>query len=250
VTSRSERTPQGPLDPDQLTFELHHPPSHAEDDFITGDGNRLALARIRAYPDWPEPVTILTGPAASGKSHLARIFAERSGARLIGPDEIRAVLQTDAGTPLILEDADAPGVVENDLFHLLNLGHRTGRGLLLTARLPVAQWPVTTADVRSRLMRATAFELALTDDIALSQMFVKVLGDRQLRVDPRVIAYLVARMERSSAEVLALAETMDRLALARKTAINRSIAASALAQRRLERGSADDLDMTGNDDDE
>ena len=42
-----------------------------EDDFIDGEGNRLALAHIRAFPDWPGPLTLLEGPAKSGKSHLA-----------------------------------------------------------------------------------------------------------------------------------------------------------------------------------
>jgi chromosomal replication initiation ATPase DnaA len=247
VTSRPERSPNG--QDDQLTFELHHSPSHAEDDFIVGQGNRLALARIRAYPDWPEPTTILTGPAASGKSHLARIFAERSGALFVRPESAKAFISADASGPLIVEDADSAGLVEADLFHLINRSHRAGNGLLLTSREPVALWPIATDDVRSRLMRATTFELALTDDIQLSQMFVKVFGDRQLRVEPRVISYLVARMERSSEEVLALADMMDRLALARKTAINRSIASQALAQRRLERG-GDDADITGTEDDE
>jgi chromosomal replication initiation ATPase DnaA len=76
-------------------------------------------------------------------------------------------------------------------------------------------------------------------------MFVKLFGDRQVAVDPRVITYLVARMERSPEEAVALAEAADRLALARGTAITRRIAAAALA----ERGVAQlELDLEGDDD--
>ena len=67
-----------------------------------------------------------------------------------------------------------------------------------------------------------AFTVALSDDIQLSQMFVKLFGDRQVAVDPKIIAYLVARMERSPEEAVALADLMDRLALAAGTAITRS----------------------------
>ena len=62
----------------QLPFDYGHEPSHLEDDFIEGDGNRLALAHIRAFPNWPGPLTLVEGPAKSGKSHLARIWAGRA----------------------------------------------------------------------------------------------------------------------------------------------------------------------------
>jgi chromosomal replication initiation ATPase DnaA len=73
----------------------------------------------------------------------------------------------------------------------------------------------------------------LTDDIQLSQMFVKLFGDRQVTVDPRIIAFLVARMERSPEEAVALAALIDRMALERGTAITRAIASEALRQRSL-----------------
>src|SRR3546814_7130872 len=113
---------------------------------------------------------------------------------------------------------------------------REQRPILLTAREDIANWPLATDDVRSRARRATAYALELTDDIQLSQMFVKLFGDRQIMVDPRIIAYLVARMERSAEEVVSLADLMDRLALAKGTAITRSIAADALDRRRIAHG--------------
>jgi chromosomal replication initiation ATPase DnaA len=90
----------------------------------------------------------------------------------------------------------------------------------------------------------------LSDDIQLSQMFVKLFDDRQVAVEPRIIAYLVARMERSSEEAVALASMMDRMALERGTAINRAIASDALRQRSAAR---DDQQLAldlGADDDE
>jgi len=67
-------------------------------------------------------------------------------------------------------------------------------------------------------------------------MFVKLFGDRQIKVDPKIIAYLVARMERSAEEAVLLADLMDRLALAKGSAITRSIAADALDRRSAENG--------------
>lgn len=222
----------------QLTLELGHTPSHDEADFLVGEGNELAYGRILAFPHWPDPVTLLVGPAKSGKSHLARIFADRSGARYAGMDDLEALAREGGTVPLIVEDVDRLGYDEAGLFHLLNQSMREQRPILLTAREDIANWPLATDDVRSRARRATAYSLELTDDIQLSQMFVKLFGDRQIKVDPRIIAYLVARMERSAEEVVILADLMDRLALAKGTAITRSIAADALDRRRVAQGGA------------
>lgn len=222
----------------QLTLELGHTPAQGEADFLVGEGNELAHGRIMAFPHWPDPITLLIGPAKSGKSHLARIFADRSGARFADVADLDA-LATEGGTsPLVVEDVDRLGYDEAGLFHLLNQSMREQRPILLTAREDIANWPLTTDDVRSRARRATAYTLELTDDIQLSQMFVKLFGDRQLKVDPKIIGYLVARMERSAEEAVVLADLMDRLALAKGTAITRSIAADALDRRRIARGDA------------
>ena len=233
----------------QLTLELGHTPSHDEADFLVGEGNELAYGRILAFPHWPDPVTLLVGPAKSGKSHLARIFADRSGARYAGMDDLDARAREGGTVPLNVEDVDRLGYDEAGLFHLLNQSMREQRPILLTAREDIANWPLATDDVRSRARRATAYSLELTDDIQLSQMFVKLFGDRQIKVDPRIIAYLVARMERSAEEVVILADLMDRLALAKGTAITRSIAADALDRRRVAQGGAShELDWDTEDD--
>ena len=56
----------------QLTFDLAlPPPTYAREDFVVADGNREALAWIDRWPDWPAPALALSGPAGSGKTHLA-----------------------------------------------------------------------------------------------------------------------------------------------------------------------------------
>jgi chromosomal replication initiation ATPase DnaA len=226
--------------PRQLPLDLGHQPSHAEDDFLVGDGNALAHARILAWPHWPDGVTLLLGPSASGKSHLGRIFVERSKATVVEPDTIAAIAGEPGRGPLLIEDADRLPYGEHHLFHLLNQALRGERTLLLTARDEVAEWPLATDDVRSRIRRAPVFRLAVSDDIELSQMIVKLFSDRQVKVDPKVINYLVPRMERSAEEAAALVELLDRLALARGSAITRSLAAEALAQRQQDWDDSDE----------
>jgi chromosomal replication initiation ATPase DnaA len=225
--------------PAQMAFELGHEVSHEEVDFIVGDGNRLAYGHVLAWPDWPGPLTLIEGPAGVGKSHLARIWAERAGAGYASPETAEELSRTGGAAPVVVEDVDSAGYEEAALFHLLNQSMRDRRPVLMTARQPVANWPFATDDLKSRARLAARFGMALSDDIQLSQMFAKLFQDRQVAVDPRTIAYLVARMERSSEEAVALAEMMDRMALERGVAITRAIAAEALARR----GAAADADQ-------
>jgi chromosomal replication initiation ATPase DnaA len=232
----------------QLPLDLGHTPSHAEVDYIVGDGNRLAHAHVMAFPDWSGPLMLLTGAAKSGKSHLARIWAERTGAEAPAVEAVEVLAREGGTAPLVLEDVDRLAYDEAELFHLLNQAMRDHRPLLMTARDPVGSWPFQTDDLKSRARLAAHFAVTMSDDIQLSQMFVKLFDDRQVTVDPRVVAYIVARMERSAEEAVLLAGMVDRMALARGTAITRAIAAEALALR----GAAHDegqlaLDLEGDD---
>jgi chromosomal replication initiation ATPase DnaA len=224
-------TPTQPRKADQLALEFGHTTSHAEADFLVGDGNRLAYGHVLAFPVWSGPLTLIVGPAKAGKSHLARIWAERAGAEAPEPGALEALARDGGTLPLVIEDVDRRGYDEHALFHLLNQSMRDGRPLLMTAREPVANWPYRTNDVLSRARLAAHFTVELAEDIHLSQIFVKLFGDRQVAVDPKIIAYLAARMERSPEEAVELADLMDRLAMAKGTAITRAIAAEALALR-------------------
>lgn len=219
----------------QLVLDLGYVEAQSEDDFMVCEGNMLAFAHVLAFPKWSAALTLLEGPAKSGKSHLARIWVNRANAIIAGPGDLESLATRGGKSPVLIEDVDRAGYDEKELFHLLNQSMRDERPVLLTARTPVISWPYATNDVKSRARLASHFSITAHDDILLSQMFVKLFADRQLSVDPKVISYLVARMERSSEEAVALVSIADRLALSRGRAITRAIAAEALEIRAARR---------------
>lgn len=215
----------------QLIFELDHTPSHLEADFMVSESNALAFEHIVAFPVWSAPLTLITGPEKVGKSHLGRIWAQRAGAEIASTTDLEELAGTGGKTPVLLEDVDRLDYDEKALFHLLNQSMRANRPLLMTARKVIADWGYGTDDVRSRARLAAHFALAMPNDTQLSQMFAKLFADRQVEVDAKIVSYLVARMERSAAEVTALVMLMDQLALRKGGAITRIIAAEALEIR-------------------
>lgn len=212
----------------QLLLDLGHNAAMTEADFLVGAANQLAFDHLTAFPNWAGSLTLVVGPAKSGKTHLAHIFAEHAEARIVRPGELALLAEEGGQTPLVIEDIDRREYDEQAVFHLLNQSMRDARPVLMTARRPVAQWPFRTADVLSRARLAAHFELEMPDDIQLSQMFVKLFGDRQIAVEPKVISYLATRMERSAEAVFKLVALMDKLALSRRAPVSRAIAADAL----------------------
>jgi chromosomal replication initiation ATPase DnaA len=75
-------------------------------------------------------------------------------------------------------------------------------------------------------------EIAAPDDPLLAAVLVKHFADRQLRVEPGVIAFLLPRMERSFAAAARLAGELDRLALSRGGPITVPLARQLLAVSR------------------
>src|SRR6476659_7606430 len=78
------------LQPRQLAFALPHAESLTRDNFLEGPANVAALALIESWPDWPNRIMLLSGEEGSGKSHLAAIWAEQSGARVASAQAMNA----------------------------------------------------------------------------------------------------------------------------------------------------------------
>lgn len=214
--------------PEQLPLEFRHEAASGRDDLVISDPVSAAASIIDRWPDWPSPVVIITGPEGSGKSHLAEVWVRNSGAvRVRAVRGSDAVMRAGEG-PVLVEDADRDGFDETELFHLINAVRSAGTSLLITARSWPMAWGVTLPDLASRLKAATTVEIGPPDDLLLSQILMKLFADRQLLLDDKVIAYIVARMERSLAAAQEIVERLDRLALARGTRINRALAAEVL----------------------
>jgi chromosomal replication initiation ATPase DnaA len=189
-------------------------------------GNAAALALIDSWPDWPNRVVMLVGDAGSGKSHLASIWAARSGARstsahVLSAATVPAALVTGA---LVVEDLSAPGLDERALFHLLNLAREDGADVLMTARTNPAGWHVELRDLVSRLRALPVVALAAPDDQLLRALIVKFAADRQMKIDESIVGYLATRIERSSKSAREAVDRLDREALQQGRAVTRALA--------------------------
>lgn len=198
----------------QLILPIEPASRMTRDDFIVASGNSHAVAFLDAWPDWAAPAAALYGPSASGKTHLARIWAARAGAVIAEASALRAPI----GGPAVVEDCDrvTDHAQEAALFAMLE----RGAPLLLTGRGSPATWPVGLPDLASRFRALVAFELGSADEALLMALAVKLFADRQVQVPEAVVTELVQQLERSPAAIRDFIARADATALSRQKPIN------------------------------
>lgn len=206
----------------QLPLALPHRPALSREDFLVTPANEEAVAWLDRWPHWPGHALALHGPRGCGKTHLVHVFAAQSGAAILTAGELpgedvpyllahhRAVVVEEADR--LMPDA----AVEEGLFHLWNLVKERGAHLLLTGETPPARWKGTLPDLRSRLSTAQTVAIAPPDDLLMEAVLLKLFFDRQLRVAPEVVAFLLRHMERSFAAARETVAAADALSLAER----------------------------------
>lgn len=230
----------------QLALDWPSQPSYLASDFTIGACNHAAHELLIRWPDWPHFAASLHGPAGAGKTHLAHIWADTSGAAFGDPG---ALLEAgperliEQGRRWVLElDAAGPGVEpahESVLFHFHNLVRQTEGSLLYVSRQPLARLPVQLPDLRSRFAACPSVGVSAPDDAVLTVLMHKLAADRQIALGKEVVAYLLPRVERSFAAIAELIHAIDVHALARRRQITPALAGEvlkALAQERNDKG--------------
>lgn len=193
--------------PPQPALPLAYAPRLGPGDFRLSASNRAAVDWLAAPNRWPMPRSVIVGPPASGKSHLAALFVAQHGGVLI-----------DAADTC--RDGEA-------MFHAWNAAHG-GAPLLLVARTLPRHWPHGLPDLASRLGATPLVRIEDPDDALIADVLAKRFADLGLRVGSDVIAYLVARIERSHAGLAETVARLDALSLAERRDITVPLARELL----------------------
>lgn len=191
----------------QIGLPLDWPVDELKDGFIVTAANRRAVQFLDGWGRWPVAAALLTGPRKSGRSLLGRIFAQKSGGRVIDNAE-----RSD----------------EQWLFNAWNDAQEFRRPLLFIADVPPPQWQIALPDLRSRFAATPVVTLANPDEALIIELFAKLLKQRGLGAPPEVLRYLAARIERSHVNVIRTVDALDDVSLSQNRAITVPLAKQVL----------------------
>ncbi len=218
--------------PRQLVLDLPHRTAFGAEDFFVSQSNSAAVQLVDQWPDWPHWAAIVSGPPGAGKSHLASVWRQRSNAMMVAGRDLteETVARFEDQRALCVEDLDRGIADQTVLFHLLNVARERRLSILLTARAAPGEMDIALPDLRSRLRALPLVEIQEPDEGLLKAVLVKLFSDRQLIVEPLLIDFIAARMERSMDGAATLVAEIDKLALEMRRRVTRTLALDALTR--------------------
>ena len=211
----------------QLLLPLKHT-SKYEGELVYGSCNADAVAWLERFPDWPICFIHLWGPRFSGKTTLAKIYAEKLSGHLIHSNE-RDLETIPEDVPLIIDHAD--GAHEETLFHLYNRAAFSKNPFVIFSEKPITLWECHTADMSSRLQTFYEIELKEPDDLTFRLLLLKELGGMGVQFSQAILDLFLERGERSYAFIQAFIKHIEKDTLLKQKSITRGDALSFLAMQ-------------------
>ena len=193
-------------------------PFHFGHDFVVGDCNRVAYRMIMDWPNWPDPILYLHGPAQAGKSHLGFLWQQK-----IQHQYQKHIPVYDAwsshdydlwcmsGYPPLLWDVSSGQLPcdERLLYHTINEVRHHGSFLLWIGALTLGSCPVSLNDLASRLQGMVSVTVQKPDDDVLHQLMQQLFLQRGLKISDDVMKYLLHRVPRSYQGLLHVIQKLD-----------------------------------------
>lgn len=203
-----------------LPFE--EPDRFAAADFIEAPSNAAARAALAAAEDWVNRRLILWGDAGSGKSHLASLWAGRSGATILHAARLRVPAASD-GVPFVIEDIDT-AAEPIALLSTIERATLARQPVLMTCRTPPARLAIEPADLASRLRASLTIRIEPAEPELLETLLFRLAALRQMNLSPALGQFLLTRLPRRPAILREAIARLDRHALALGTAPSRRLA--------------------------
>lgn len=199
-------------------------------------GPNAAVADLFATTSQP---AVLVGGTGTGKSHLLQAACRVSGASAYLP-----LGRLRSHDPAVIADLGGLGTVAVDDVHAVAgdaAWERAVLRLIDTAQAAGGRWlaalpthpdqaGLCTPDLRSRLMWAGVHRLQPLDDAALGELLTRRLAARGLQCPSQVTRFVLRRVSRHAADIIALVDAIDEASLAEQRDVTIPLVRSLLDQ--------------------
>ncbi|WP_341821114.1 DnaA ATPase domain-containing protein [Wolbachia endosymbiont (group A) of Myopa testacea] len=188
----------------QLNLFNNNQADYSRQNYIILDENKHIYNSVIEDLSWKS--LILFGPKSSGKTHLAHIWQSINDAIFINVNNfISEIRYSDA---FILEDVQ--NIKDEEmLLHCYNYMKENDKKLLITSSISPKKLNFKLRDLSSRILSTISVKILPASEELLRIMLIKRFSDKQLKIDLKVINYILARIERSFYSIDKIIEKID-----------------------------------------
>ena len=205
----------------QLLFELDHKKNFNEHDFYVSKSNFYAYNIIDKWPKWEKKILNIFGERFSGKTHLANIFKSKTNALLINASKIDEEIfkKIKLFENIIIDDFEK-NCDEKLIYSIFNLADQDNKYMLINSLIPINEIEFKLPDMISRSKNCLSAKIESPDDDLIFAIILKNFSDRQIKIEKKIIEFIINRIDRSYSKIYEFIYKIDELSLKKKKPIN------------------------------
>ncbi len=205
----------------QLLLNFNHKQNFNYDDFYVSKSNFFAFEMIEKWPKWEKNILNIHGEKYSGKSHLANIFVNKNKAKKIVEKELNdeMIKNLKLYENIVLDNFENI-CEERILYALFNLIDQDNKYLIINSLIPINEINFNLNDLKSRSKNCLFAKIDNPDDDLIFALILKSFSDRQIKVEKKLIEYVIKRIDRSYRKISEFIYKIDELSLKKKKPID------------------------------
>ena len=205
----------------QLLLDFDYNIEFNEHDYYVSKSNYFAFNLIQKWPKWEKKIINISGDSFSGKTHLAKIFQNKSKALYLSHNDVNegAVKKIKLNDCIVIDDFEKINN-ENLLYSLFNLIYQDNKYLLILSNIVISEINYRLDDLNSRAKNCIFAQIENPDDDLIFAIIVKSFSDRQIKLEKKLLEFIIKRIDRSYRKIYEFIYKVDELSLKKKKPVN------------------------------
>ena len=205
----------------QLLLDFNLNKNFNNHDYYVSKSNYFAFNIVDKWPKWEKKIVNIYGEKFSGKTHLANIFKSKSKALLINQKNIKDDIfkEFKIFESIIIDDFDE-NFDEKITYSIFNLVDQDNKYLLINSKKPINEIKFNLPDMISRSKNCLFAKIENPDDDLIFAIILKNFSDRQIKLEKKIIEFIINRIDRSYSKIYEFIYKIDELSLKKKKPIN------------------------------
>ncbi len=207
---------------DQLTFRFPFSKKYYDQDYYVSTNNYSSFKLIDEWPNWPGKWLNIYGEKGSGKTHLSKILENKiKKSRLVSANKINNNILQDLNILdcLIIEDFNN-NIDEKLLYTIFNHSKQLDNYVLVNSLKSLKDLNFNSKDLQSRINSFIFIGIELPTDDILRVIITKTLSDKQIKISPKLIDFIINNVDRSYQKMFKFIKEVDQLSLSTGKSIN------------------------------